>query len=119
MDLSAGNLFRWTGKALFHYLGEPLPGSQEGALALVTYPQMIFWYFALVFAALGLFPAFGMGPPGIFLVMTGSAWILIGATTNGNVGTVFRFRDMLTPMVLLLGCLGLWAFLGKPREAAG
>ncbi len=119
METQPGNLLRWTAKALFHYAAEPLPGRVENGFLLAAYPQMILWYFILAFAGLGAWAAVGVRPQGIFLVLVLALWLLIGAITNGNVGTLFRFRDMLTPLALTLGSLGLRLFLWGRAEAAG
>lgn len=112
MDFSPGNLLAWSGKALFHYLGEPLPRRMDNPVHLLFYPQMVLWYFALGLALIGAVSGlFWFRKRALFLILFLAAWVFVGAITNGNVGTVFRFRDMLTPLILLLACLGAKVFL--------
>lgn len=119
LPLSPANLTAWSGKAVFHYLAEPLPGRMENPFYLPFYPQMVGWYFCLAFAAGGILHCLSRGGVGpLFLAFSFLSWVLIGAVTNGNVGTVFRFRDMITPMALILAACGAWLFARGKGEAA-
>lgn len=120
MDLSPGNLLAWSGKALFHYLGEPLPRRMDNPMNLLFYPQMVVWYCMLGFALWGAFCGLlWFRERALFLILCLTAWLIIGALTNGNVGTAFRFRDMLSPLILLLGCFGAGLFLRGAEEERG
>lgn len=106
------------GKALSHYLLEPIPARTGDLPSLLIYPQMVLWYSLLPFMAVGA--AWGMirnlqGTA--FLVATLLVWSLIGALAGGNIGLLFRIRDMTTPFFLILGCAGLWAWLGNRPQA--
>ena len=105
----------WIGKAIGHYLMEPLPWRFDNLFALLTYPQMVAWYVLLPLAALGALAAVRWrlaATLGWLLTLAG--WILLGGLTNGNIGTVFRVRDMVTPSIVLLGCAGaFWCLYGR------
>lgn len=118
MELTPARFLYWSAKALHHYAAEPLPRRMGSAPGLAVYPQMVFWYFALAFAAAAVFRGVAASPPGLFLLLVLASWLGIGALTNGNVGTVFRFRDMVTPLVLILACLGARIFLKGKEEPA-
>lgn len=104
--------------ALTHYLLQPFPGltGSRFALQVMMIPQMIGWYFALFFAALGVAAAvrwnlWRCGP----LLAVGSIWVFMGALSSGNVGTLIRVRDMVTPIALIFSAAGLWA-LARGRD---
>ncbi|MBI3317762.1 MAG: glycosyltransferase family 39 protein [Candidatus Omnitrophica bacterium] len=113
-------LLRGIVKALGHYLLEPLPRRVETLFTSLTYPQMVLWYFLLPPAFLGALLALRLYPRGgLPLVLLLSAWVFIGAVTGGNIGTLFRVRDMVSPYVILLACVGCWGLLEGRRDAAG
>ncbi len=96
-------------KGVAHFLLEPLPRRMDNFFALLSYPQMIVWYFALPLSLAGLGAAARWNlRRSLPLLLTLSTWIIMGALTSGNVGTVFRIRDMITPLMLLFTCAGAW-----------
>jgi hypothetical protein len=65
------------------------------------------WYGVLALSAVGAFVGCKRRARKVFfLVVVAAVWILLGALTNGNVGTVFRMRDMITPILLLFAAAG-------------
>lgn len=110
-------LLAGVGRAVWHYLGEPFPSRIDRPSVAFTYAQMVLWYALLPFAIVGMVAAARVpARRGLFLVVTTGAWTVVGALASGNVGTVFRMRDMITPYVVLLGCVGLAVVL-KGRAA--
>ncbi len=97
--------------AVTHYLLEPTLPRAGNWLVTLLIPQMIFWYFLLPFALVGVGAGLRWKPwDCCFLVLVLSAWITMGAISNANIGTLIRLRDMVTPIVLLFAAVGLWAF---------
>lgn len=96
-----------------YFLFEPFPWVIDTGLKLLAYPQMVLWYILSPFALLGalivlryrwreyliLFIYF-------FIISSGCA------LTMANIGTAFRFRDMVTPVFLLCASVGLAKILG-------
>ncbi len=108
----SGEILGWLGRATAHYLLEPLPSRIDGLFLSMTYPQMVIWYFLLPFAFMGAWIGIRKRIGGLWLFLLPTlSWILVGALTSGNIGTVFRVRDMVTPYMLLFACAGVWAFL--------
>ncbi|MBI3317687.1 MAG: glycosyltransferase family 39 protein [Candidatus Omnitrophica bacterium] len=104
-------------KAVGHYWVEPLPGPQDSPRMRLTLPQMVLWYLLLPPALVGMGAALGRAAWGglaLFLMLSG--WGTLGALTAGNAWAVFRFRDMVTPYVLLFSCAGIWILLKGPDE---
>ena len=105
------------GRSIFHYLTEPIPGRVNSLWLTLTYPQVVFWYFLLPFAFLGMGVSFRWNfQRSLFLLFILSAWTFLGALTSGNIGTVFRMRDMVTPYFLLFICVGIWVSLNGRRN---
>ena len=102
-------LFPWAAKAWGHYLLEPLPWNSRGLFQLAVYPQLLFWYYCLFLAAMGIGFSFLRGVEGhTFCLLMGLISLsVIGALPSGNAGTVFRLRDIITPMVLIFACAGV------------
>lgn len=93
-----------------HVLLEPFPWKIGSVLSLIALPQIMVWYLLLLAAVFGMRgllrkeTSFGLVLM-IHLFLLGSV-LVFGA---GNVGTDFRIRDTLTPLVLALSALGLTA----------
>lgn len=115
LEASLGQVAAWTAKATLHYWGEPFPSKMGEGFKLMVFPQMVFWYLLTPLCLWGIWAGVRSNPAGIFLVLLLAAWTCIGALTSGNVGTVFRFRDMVTPWALLFAAAGFWALLGRPE----
>lgn len=99
----------WTAKACGHYLLEPLPWNSRGPFQLAVYPQLLFWYYCLFFAVIGVGFSFLRGVEGrtVCLLLGLVSLSIVGALPSGNAGTVFRLRDMITPLVLIFTCAGV------------
>ncbi len=107
--LSYSGLAKGLIKGWFHFLLEPFPWKKTTSiLRLLAFPQVIMWYFLLVFSALGILVQLKHDWRKslvfiIYLLLMGSALCL----TGGNIGTDFRMRDMLTPTILLFSSIGM------------
>lgn len=107
------------GKAVGHYLLEPTPARMGAASMAMVHPQMVVWYALLPFALVGALLSFGGNfRRSGFLAATLAVWILIGSLACGNVGLVFRVRDMVTPFVIIVAAAGLCRWL-RPQPGAG
>jgi len=118
-DVSMPRFLLYLPKALFHYLLEPLPLQRTvGLLSAAAMPQMIIWYLLIPFMLVGIARSLrgGQAVWAFFPLATVMGWILLGAISMGNVGTLFRIRDMVTPFLLLYASAGLSAFLDKKTK---
>jgi hypothetical protein len=106
--LNYNDFFKMLGKGWLHIMLEPLPWRAQSRAMLFTFPQMLLWYFLIPFAVLGM----GISARyrfkesvvliAYFLIMTSAL-----ALTGGNVGTIFRHRDIITPVLLIFSSVGL------------
>ena len=108
------------GKAVSHYLLEPTPARMGTSSLVMIHPQMMVWYALLPFAVVGTFLSFGRNfRRSGFLAATLAVWILIGALASGNIGLLFRVRDMVTPFIIVVAVAGLcWCLRPQPGTSA-
>lgn len=104
-------------KGWFYFLLVPFPWKIYTKLLLISYPQVILWYLFIPFVFIGMIMAFRYKWRETFIIFV--YIIIFGsiiATHSGNIGTVFRHRDMLTPFFLIFGSLGLIKIFGRPKN---
>lgn len=95
-------------KGWLHFLLVPFPWMIYTKLLLMSYPQVILWYLFIPFVFIGMITAFRYKWRETFIIFV--YIIIIGsivATHSGNIGTVFRHRDMLIPFFFIFGSVGL------------
>ncbi|MFH1202743.1 MAG: glycosyltransferase family 39 protein [Candidatus Omnitrophota bacterium] len=108
-DTITGNEFiKMLGKGWLHLMFEPFPWRLESKSLLFAFFQMIFVYMLTPFAILGMFITVKskLRESILFVVF----FIIVGsilAVTEGNIGTTFRHRDMLTPIFLIFSSIGI------------
>ena len=104
-------------KSVFHYLVEPLPWKMDNLFLLFISPQMLFWYLILLLAFLGIGWSLRWNlDRSLFLCVTLFSWIVLMAPASGNVGTLFRIRDTVTPFFLIFASVGIRILLHSARE---
>lgn len=107
-------------KSWFHFFLEPFPWSARSASGLLVAPQMLVWYLFLFFAVPGVIVQMKSAP--VFSSILILYFIIMGTSmsmTGGNIGTDFRLRDVLTPIVILFASAGISRFFAielKGRE---
>ncbi len=99
-------------RAMVHFLFEPFPWAANSSLKLLSLIQMGLWYCILACAAFGAvvlsrhaFREYACLYV-FFLIMS-----FFIAMTQGNVGTLFRVRDIVTPIILLWASVGIAGIL--------
>lgn len=96
-------------KAWTHMLLEPFPWRFIHSKSIfLTMPQMLLWYFLMPFFAIGALISvrYRLRQASIlflYFFIIASALAITGA----NIGTIFRFRDIVTPVVLVFSSIGL------------
>ena len=99
-------------RSVFYYVLVPFPWEIYNAVQLFSYPQMIVWYLLLPFSIIGIWEGLRQAQPKtLALILSTIVFVASGSLPNGNVGTAFRLRDMVTPLVLILSCAGLHRML--------
>lgn len=107
--LSWGEIFRDFGLGWIYFLLSPLPFPWELAgKRLYMLPLSVLWYGLLIFAIVGLRLGYQRRQVPVQII---TGYLLIFGTViamySGNVGTVIRHRDMLTPLILILSAVGM------------
>lgn len=100
-------------KGLSYALFSPFPWSVRAKAGLVIYFQIIFYYILFPFILLGILVALryrwrDILPAVIFVFIISSMYALY----EGNIGTVFRHRDLLTVLFIFFGAIGISKVLG-------
>lgn len=111
-------------KAPLHFFLEPLWWRFDSPVHLLPLCQAALWYALLALAAAGLAASLQKKKPGrLYLLFPMAAFSLLIGLTSGNVGTLFRIRDLITPFLLVFSAAGLdWLlrpeWVGSSRVAA-
>lgn len=102
-------------KALLHFFAEPVLTRFDRPIHLLGLPQLVVWYGVLFFALIGVAACLRRDArKGLFLLLPALLLSFVIALTCGNVGTLFRVRDLVTPFILSFACAGLWvSFYGS------
>lgn len=99
-------------KGLFHFFFEPLPIRISNYFFLATFPQMLLWYLLIPFGLIGIFIGFKTDYVSTIVILTYLAMFTVALSLfSGNVGTLLRHRDMVTPFYFIFMALGLNAVL--------
>lgn len=96
----------------------PFPWKIESGLQCMAYPQVVIWFSMIPFMIYGFYLGFRRNaflslPVFLYVFMM----VSIFAVAGGNVGALFRHKDMITPFVIIYftaGAFGLSA-IGKNR----
>ena len=117
-NLTEPEAVRFVLRSLLSFVFVPLPWALQSTSALAFLPAQIAWYATFVVALAGFLPGLRRHA---LLTLTIAAYGLVGASivglNNGNVGTLVRLRDVVTPFLVWLTGMGA-AFIFV-RVAAG
>lgn len=106
-QISGLELINYIVKGLFYSFFEPFPWKYLHGTKIVYSLQMIAWFILSPFFVLGLFNAIKYRLARIYplLIFFFIIWFSL-AITMGNPGTVFRFRDSIVPIFLMVSMAG-------------
>lgn len=96
-------------RSWFHFMLEPLPWNIASFKMVSIYPFMLFWYFMLLFSVIGIIKICRIGQADrvfslfMFLVI----FITANSMSIANIGTAFRLRDNIVPIVAVLASFSL------------
>ncbi len=106
-------------KGLTYFFLSPILWKTNNSLRLSAYPQTLFIYGIYLFALLGLLVGFRNHWKFMtsFFIFS-SYWIILLALSSGNEGTVARHRELVMPLLMILGSAGFLQFLSYfgPRK---
>jgi hypothetical protein len=124
VPLTPGEAARFVVRAAVSFVAVPLPWQIATGSELAFLPEQMLWYTIVVLAAIGLRPAFRADPlvAGALLGLACTTAAVV-AITNGNVGTLIRFRGLVTPYLIWTSAIGFcvamrWLLSLAPRAGA-
>jgi len=105
---------------MVHFIFEPFSRETNNFSKLIAYPQTMLCYFLLLFFFIGLFVSARHNFPA-FLVLFLYLFIFSSsiALQEGNVGSLVRHRDIVTPIFIVFSSIGLVNSLGLLRRKKG
>lgn len=107
-SLTTPETLRYLAAAIREFLFVPKPWAPATPSDIVMIPQQLVWYLLLVCAGPGVVAGFRRDAllTGLLLgcVLAG---IVVIAPASGNVGTLIRHRDMIVPILVWIGALGV------------
>jgi hypothetical protein len=112
--LTTAETARFILRGIFSFLTVPLPWQVATRSELVLVPDQLVWYGIVLLTPLGLVAGYRRDPVFTSLLLgfalTAAAAV---AFTNGNVGTLVRFRGLVTPYLVWIGAVGLCVALRR------
>lgn len=123
LQLNEDQAARFVIRALVAFFTIPWPWQATSLTEAVYVPQQMLWYVLVMLAIIGL--GVGLRRHIVFTAVIAAnliAGTLLLSITNGNIGTLVRIRDMVTPMIIVLAGLGgcaLARWVTRPTPGAG
>lgn len=110
---------RFVVRAFVSVLVVPLPGQIATSSEWAQLPEHLVWLVLIVLTPVGLV-AGGVRDRLVSCLLIGYVvpTLAIVALTNGNIGTLVRFRGLATPYLVWLGALGFCVIIGRLGIAA-
>jgi hypothetical protein len=119
--LTDGEAARYVIRSIASFLIEPLPWHMTTRSELIFLPEHMLWYVAMPVALIGI--AAGLRRERLatcLLIGLIVPTAMVVALTNGNVGTLIRFRGLVWPYIIVLsalgGCVLLQHLVGRDRR---
>jgi 4-amino-4-deoxy-L-arabinose transferase-like glycosyltransferase len=103
LELIKGFLYGW-----FHFILEPFPWKAYSKYTILVSGQVVLWYFLLFFSWIGARSQIRINKKVVFFALYFFVFGSVLALTGGNIGTDFRLRDLLTPIVILFASIGFY-----------
>lgn len=107
LPLTPGEAGRYLVRAALSFFLVPLPWQIVTRGEFVFVPEQVLWYGVVILAAIGIWTAFSADrlTAAVLVGVAGAAACAV-ALTNGNVGTLIRFRGLVTPYVIWISAVG-------------
>ena len=101
---------RYVARATASLIAMPLPWQVRSATEMLFLPQQVVWYLLVLMAGIGSIAGVRRDPVVTFLLV---ATVLVSsmavALNSGNIGTMVRHRDTVTPFIVWLSAVGVVA----------
>lgn len=100
-------------KGVVFFLFTPFPWGVSSKIQLIFSPQIIFWYFLFLFALFGmLFSMRHYFKKSFFIIIILLLFSIFSGMNSGNIGSVFRHRDVILPVFFIFSAAGIVFKLG-------
>ena len=118
LTLSDAEAARFLARAAISFVVTPWPWDMRSTGELALLPEHLLWYLVILTLPFGVVAGWRINPSATALFL-GFALptAAVVALTNGNVGTLFRLRGLVTPYLLWISAVGVCA-IGE-RLASG
>jgi hypothetical protein len=119
LELTTDEAARYVVRALASFAVQPWPWRMATDNELVFLPEHVLWYVALLLGPLGF--VVGLSRDRLTTCLLAGLMlptIVVVALTNGNVGTLIRFRGLVWPYLLMLASLGACALVERALTAS-
>ena len=104
-------------KGIMYSVFAPFPWRVDSTLQLMAYPQMVLWYFMIPLTLYGFYEGFKRNRFATAVVaLYVFALFSLFAVTEGNMGALFRHRDMAMPFLLVYFTGGCEAMALKLKQ---
>jgi len=112
--LTADESARFVLRAIVSFVTVPLPWQIATRGELVLLPEQLVWYALVLLVPVGIVAAFRRDAI-VTSVLLGQALTAAAAVafTNGNVGTLIRFRGLVTPYAVWIGAVGFCTLMSR------
>ena len=107
---------RYVARATVSLIAVPLPWQVRSVTEILFLPQQIVWYFIVLMAGVGSISGLRRDPFVTFLLVTTVVVSSMAVALNsGNIGTMVRHRDTVTPFIVWLSAGGVVASVSSWR----
>ena len=108
---------RYVARATASVIAVPLPWQVRSTTEMLFLPQQFVWYFIVIMACIGSISGLRRDPlVTLLLVATVLVSSVAVALSSGNIGTMVRHRDTVTPFIVWLSAGGLVATVSNLRS---
>jgi hypothetical protein len=121
LRLSDAQALRFLARAAVSFVVTPWPWQMRSTGEFALLPEHVLWYLIVLLLPFGIAAGWRVDPlaTALFLGFAIPTAAVV-ALTNGNIGTLFRLRGLVTPYLLWISAVGLCAIgerLTAPRAA--
>ncbi len=103
-----------------HFLFAPFPWRIASVLQTVTLPETLLWYCLFPFVVRGVYLGLRHDPRSLSVLVSVLFVVVLGySLVEGNVGTAFRHRAQILPLLFIFGAVGARDTYGMLRERSG
>lgn len=101
-------------RGMYYVLLSPFPWRVDSELQLMAYPQAVLWYFMIPFILYGFYLGLKINRFATTLIFLYSFFVFsLFALVEGNIGALFRHKDMVMPFLIIYFGAGINKLIGR------